>query len=245
MIWLPAIFFLIAFLYSMVGLGGGTSYLAVLAFAGLPHNEIPVIALICNSIVASSGFWLFYKAGFVRWKFILPFVILSVPAAYLGGRIAIDKNLFRLLLGFSLFVAALRMFLPNKLFENKKEISATKAWAVGLPVGGLLGFLSGLIGIGGGIFLSPLLISMGWVNVKEASAAAAFFIAVNSLSGLAGHLKRSAVDFEIIFPLAIAVFFGGQFGARLGAYKIPNLRLEKILALFILYVSVKLIGAAL
>ncbi len=245
MSWLPTVFFLIALLYSMVGLGGGTSYLAVLVLAGLPYQEIPVIALICNIIVASSGFWLFYKAGFVRWRIVLPFVIFSVPMAYWGGRIAIDKDVFRLLLGFSLLIAALRMFLPIRSYEKKKEIPTAKAWAVGLPVGGLLGFLSGLLGMGGGIFLSPLLIFMRWVNVKEASAAAAFFIALNSLSGLAGHVGKGVPDFELIFPLAIAVFLGGQLGARFGAYKIPNLRLEKMLALFILYVSIKMIGAAL
>lgn len=243
--WLPTVFFLIAFLYSIVGFGGGSSYLAVLALTGIPHREIPVIALFCNIIVAAGGFWHFYRAGHLRWKIILPFAILSVPMAYVGGRMELSKEIFRMLLGFSLLVASVRMFISSKKCEMTKDISLKKAWFVGIPVGGALGFLSGLVGIGGGIFLSPILILFRWASAKEAACAASFFITVNSISGLAGHWGKSVPNFQVVFPLAIAVFLGGQLGSRFGARKIANNRLEQVLAAFILYVSVRLIGASL
>jgi len=243
--WLPTLFFLIAFLYSIVGFGGGSSYLAILALAGLPYEQIPVVALICNVIVTVGGFWHFSRAGFVRWKVILPFIALSIPMAYLGGRLNVSKDLFRLLLGFSLLIAAIRMFIPTRALGPVREISWKRAWCVGIPAGGVLGFLAGLAGIGGGIFLSPILIFLRWANAKEAAAASSFFITVNSLSGLAGHIEKSALDFQLIPPLAVAVFLGGQLGSRFGAYKVSNVRLQQILAGFILYVSVKLIGVGL
>ena len=243
--WLPTIFFLIAFFYSMVGFGGGSSYLAVLALTGVSHKEIPVIALICNIIVAAGGLWHFYRAGHLRWKTVLPFVVLSVPMAYIGGRLEISKDLFRLLLGFSLLVASVRLFLSSKQIEKAVEVPHLKRWLVGIPAGGTLGFLSGLVGIGGGIFLSPMLILLRWANAKEAAGAASLFITVNSLAGLAGHLEKYAPDFRTVLPLAVAVFLGGQIGSRFGAYKVSNKKLEQILAAFILYVSVRLIGASL
>lgn len=245
MSWLPTVFFLIAFLYSIVGFGGGSSYLAVLALTGIPHREIPVIALFCNIIVAAGGFWYFYRAGHLRWKIILPFVVLSIPMAYVGGRLELSRELFRLLLGFSLLVASIRMFISSKKFDAPVGVSLKKAWCVGIPVGGTLGFLSGLVGIGGGIFLSPILILLRWANAKEAACAASLFITVNSISGLAGHWGKGATNFQIVFPLAIAVFLGGQLGAQFGARKVSNVRLEQILAAFIFYVSVRLIGASL
>lgn len=245
MSWLPALFFLIAFLYSIVGFAGGSSYLAVLALAGLPYEQIPVIALVCNIIVSAGGFWHFSRAGFVRWKIILPFIALSVPMAYLGGRLNVSKDLFRLLFGFSLLIAAIRMFVPTRALDPVKEISWKRAGCVGIPAGGILGFLSGLVGIGGGIFLSPIFIFLRWANAKEAAAASSAFIALNSLAGLSGHLEKAAVDFKLILPFAVAVFVGGQLGSRFGAYKVSNVRLQQILAGFILYVSVRLIGVGL
>ncbi|MBI4430602.1 MAG: sulfite exporter TauE/SafE family protein [Candidatus Omnitrophica bacterium] len=242
---LPSLFFLVAFFYAIVGLGGGSSYLALLALAGLPFEQIPVIALICNLVVTTGGFWHFYRAGFVRWRIIVPFVALSIPLAYWGGRLTITRDFFSILLGGSLLFAAIRLFISDSAFKSPKEVPYSKAWRIGLPVGGLLGFLSGLVGIGGGIFLGPILILSKWVNAKEAAAASSFFIMVNSLSGLLGHLGKASVDFAVVLPLALPVFLGGQMGSRFGAYRIPNTGLKRILAAFILYVSVRLIGAGL
>ena len=240
-IWLPLAFFLVALVYSLMGFGGGSSYLAFLVLAGLPYQSVPPLALICNLIVAGSSLWHFYRGGYLKFKRVLPFIIFSIPSAYWGGKLLIAKELFSLLLGFSLLVVALRMFLPDRLFERSREVSSHRAWIMGLPIGGILGFLSGLAGIGGGIFLSPLLLLMRWVNVKEAAAAASLFIVVNSFAGLLGQFHKGAIDFQFLFPLGLAVFLGGQIGSRLGAYRLPQFGLQRLLAGLILYVSVKLI----
>jgi uncharacterized protein len=240
-IWVTIAFFAVALFYSMVGFGGGSSYLAILVLAGLSYQAIPPVALVCNLVVTAGGFWHFYRGGHFKLRAVLPFVILSIPMAYLGGRTMVSYRLFSVLLGLSLFVVALRMILPNKTFEKSEEVSWKQAWFVGIPVGALLGFLAGLIGIGGGIFLSPLLLLMRWVNMKQAAASASFFIFVNSLSGLVGQVQKGSADLGWIAPLALVVFLGGQMGSRLGAYRIPKVRLQQVLAVLIFYVSVKLL----
>jgi uncharacterized membrane protein YfcA len=242
--WIPICFFLIALFYSMVGFGGGSSYLAILVLAGLHYQDVPPTALVCNLIVTGGGCRHFYRAGHFKLKNVLPFIMLSIPMAYVGGRISVDKDLFCVLLGIALLAVAMRMFLPSERFENAKDISWKQAWMIGLPLGALLGFLAGLAGIGGGIFLSPLLLLMRWVNIKEAAASASFFIVVNSLSGLAGQLQKSAAHLEWILPLGLAVFLGGQIGSRMGAYQIPKLRLQQLLAGLVLYAAVKLLMEA-
>src|SRR3989338_2648575 len=239
--WLLPVFFAIALIYSMMGFGGGSSYLAFLALAGLPYQNIPPIALICNIIVTGGGLWHFYRGGYLKFERVLPYLVLSIPMAYLGGRTSIGKDVLSLLLGLSLFVVALRMLLPEKLFEVSRQVSAKEAWTIGLPLGGFIGFLSGLVGIGGGIFLSPLLLLMKWVNVKEAAAAASLFIAANSLAGLFGQIHKGTVEVGSMLPLGLAVFIGGQIGSRLGAYHLPKIRLQQMFAVLILYVSVRLL----
>ncbi len=240
-IWFPVAFFVIALFYAMVGFGGGSSYLAVLVLAGFNYQQIPMIALGCNLIVTLGGCWHFYKAGHFKLKVILPFVVTSIPMAYWGGRIDISQQFFCLLLGLSLLFVAIRMFMNFNSSQEVKEISWKKAWLVGIPVGSGLGFLAGLVGIGGGIFLSPLLILLRWVNIKQAAAAASFFIVVNSLAGLTGHLHKDFGSINFFLPLAAAVFIGGQVGSRLGAYKIPKHRLQQLLGVLILYVAFKLL----
>jgi len=241
-LWLPAVFFLVAFFYSMVGFGGGSSYLAILALIGLSYQSIPPIALVCNLIVVTGGCWHFYRAGYLKLNIVLPFVILSIPMAYWAGTLVISKQVFALLLGVSLLCVAVRMFLPNSSSKEKKVVSTKQAWLVGIPVGALLGFLAGLVGIGGGIFLSPLLLLMNWGNIKQAAATASFFIFANSLAGLLGQMQKGTPDFSFLLPLAIAVFIGGQLGSRFGAYKVPKVRLQQLLGIFVLYVGIRLIG---
>lgn len=240
---LPLLFFLVALVYSSVGFAGGSSYLAILILAGLPYTEVPSIALLCNLIVSCSAFWHFYKGGYFNFKKVLPFIIFSIPMAFLGGKTAISKELFYLLLGFSLLIAGVRMLMPDKKFEEAREVYSKEIWCVGLPVGAGLGFLSGLVGIGGGIFLSPLLLLMRWVNAKEAAATASFFILVNSLSGLLGQAQKAAiVTHESFVFLGASVLIGGQLGARLGSYRLPRIGLQRITAILILYVSFNLLG---
>lgn len=243
--WLPLLFFLVAIIYSAVGFAGGSSYLALLVFAGWSYQQVPQTALVCNLIVSATAFWHFYRAGHFRLHKVLPFAVLSIPMAYWGGRMHISHELFSILLGFSLCAASLRLFWSGESVTSLKPASTQAAWTAGLPIGAGLGFLSGLVGIGGGIFLSPLLLIFRWVNAKEAAAAASFFILVNSLSGLAGQLHKGsfAAGSSVLF-LALAVLLGGQIGARLGSYRLPKMGLQRITAALILYVSVKLISQA-
>jgi len=244
---LPSLFFLTALIYSMAGFAGGSTYLALLALFSFPYESIPKVALLCNLIVSTGGTWLFFRAGHLSFRRILPFVVTSIPMAYLGGATPIGKTLFTWLLGLSLMVAALRMLLADKVFESREILSWKTAWVVGIPVGALLGFLSGLVGIGGGIYLAPVLLLMGWANSKQAAASASFFILVNSLSGLAGQLTKGGFTLaaESFLPLLIAVFLGGQIGSRLGSQRLPKVILQRLAAGLILFVSGRLLWGVL
>ncbi len=242
---LVPLFFLTALVYSMAGLGGGSTYLAILTLFSFPHELTPKVALFCNLVVAANGSYLFYKGGHLSLKKILPFAATSIPAAYLGGSLSIGKTLFSILLGIVLLMAALRMFLSDQAFVSKKEISWKHAWRVGLPLGIFLGALSGLVGIGGGIFLGPLLLFLGWADVKQAAASSSLFILVNSISGLLGQFSKGGLHWEgpSLLLLMGAVFVGGQIGSRLGVGRIPKLALQRITALLILVVSVRILWA--
>ncbi len=237
------LFFLVAVVYSIMGFGGGSSYLAVLILTGYSYLDIPPIALICNLVVSGTAFWQFFKAGHFEFKKILPFVIFSIPMAYLGGRIPISKQAFSILLGLALMAVAIRMMISGK--SEVKVQPSSKFWILGLPLGGIIGFFSGMLGIGGGIFLSPLLLLIQWVDAKEAAASASFFIFVNSLAALAGHLHKSSLHFQGLLPLMLAVFIGGQIGSRLGAYHIPERNLRRVIGAFIMYAAARLLWSAL
>jgi len=238
--WIILAFFTIALFYSMVGFGGGSSYLAVLVLAAFPYLVIPAQALVCNTIVAGGGSWHFWRSGHFRLKKILPFVVSSIPMAYWGGRILLQKEVFCFLLGVSLLMVSARLRIPERAVDVDRESDWKTAWLIGLPLGGVLGFLAGLVGIGGGIFLSPILLLIRWANPKEAAASAAIFILVNSLAGLGGHLQKGFVDLTGLLPLALAVLIGGQMGSRLGAYRLSKGVMQKGLSGLVLYVSVKL-----
>lgn len=238
------LFFLTALVYSMAGFGGGSTYIALLVLFSFPYASIPKIALLCNLIVVTGGFFLFYREGHFSPRKVLPFVVSSIPAAYWGGRFPIGKTIFSLLLGLALLIAAVRMLLSDESFIVRREVSWRRAWAIGIPAGALLGAFSGLVGIGGGIFLSPFIYFLGWGDAKGAASAASFFILVNSLAGLAGQFSKtgwSLPDIHLLIPLGLAVLIGGQIGSRLGSKKIPKLALQRITAGLILWVSVRLL----
>ncbi len=243
---LVPLFFATALIYSMAGFGGGSTYLALLALFSFPYESMPKVALLCNLIVVTGGCWFFYRAGHCKFQKILPFILTSIPMAYWGGTIPIGKRLFTLLLACTLCVAALRMLMSEKAFEARFAPSWKRAWFFGIPVGALLGFLSGLVGIGGGIYLAPLLLLLGWADSKQAAASASFFILVNSLAGLAGQLTKGnlVVGYDSLLPLLFAVFLGGQIGSRLGSRAIPKLALQRITAGLILFISVRLLWGA-
>lgn len=242
---MAAAFFMVAAAYSMAGFGGGSSYLAILAMTGLSHQSIPPIALVCNLIVAGGGAVHFARAGHFRFQKVLPFLILSIPAAYWGGTLSISKEVFSFLLGACLLAAAGRMLIKDDRFNEPRPVSPAEAWLIGLPGGAVLGFVSGIVGIGGGIFLSPLLLLLKWVDAKQAAACASFFIVVNSLAGLGGHWHKAAFDPQLLLPLGAAVFMGGQIGSRLGAFHLRKRMLQRVLAVLVASVAIKmLIGLA-
>jgi len=241
---LVPLFFLTALVYATAGFGGGSTYLALLALFALPYEAMPQTSLLCNIAVVTGGAWLFHKAGHLSLKRVLPFVVTSIPAAYWGGTIHINKRLFTGLLAMSLIISAVRLLLSGKAFAPRMTLTWKTAWLAGIPLGAVLGFLSGLVGIGGGIYLAPLLLLMGWADAKQAAASASFFILVNSLAGLAGQWTKTGgvLEFPWIWPLLLAVVLGGQIGSRLGARTIPRVALQRVTAALILFVGGRLLA---
>ncbi|MDP3352514.1 MAG: sulfite exporter TauE/SafE family protein [Flavobacteriaceae bacterium] len=236
--WVIFGFFTIALLYSSVGFGGGSSYLALLALTPLLFIEIRSISLLCNIAVVTGGTYIFAKSGHFNWKKIVPLVTFSVPMAFIGGYLKISQSLFFILLGFSLLIASLSMFLnfKNKLDTDQyyKKNSLRDAF-----FGGSIGLLSGMVGIGGGIFLAPLLHLTKWDTSKKIAATASFFILVNSISGLLGQITNPefSINYELTLVLLITVFIGGQIGSRIGAKLVSQLFLKKATAVLIAYIA--------
>jgi len=239
-LWIVVAFFAAAIVYSMVGFGGGSAYLAILALAGVPYQSIPQIGLVCNLVVSAGGVWHFWRGGHLRMSTVMPFVVFSVPMAFVGGSIAVSDELFVVLLAGALFAAGARMFISDRA-SSAKIASTRYAWWLGAPIGALLGLLAGIVGIGGGIFLAPVLLLSGWATAKQAAAAASVFIFVNSAAGLAGQFSKGFHVDATLIPLVIAAWLGGQIGSRAGAYRISSLGIRRLLAALVVLVSLRLI----
>ncbi len=231
-------FLVIATLYASIGFGGGSSYTAALAAVGVATTMVPILSLSCNLIVSAGGVWCFQRRQHLNGPLVWPFLVSSVPAAFLGGRIPIDADLFLALLGLSLLAAAASLLFSPPRRESFHRVRLP----VALAVGALLGLLSGVVGIGGGIFLAPTLLVLGWGRPKEVAATAAVFIFVNSLAGLAGQLTKShPADLPtLLLPLALAVLIGGQIGSRLGSGRLPPLLIRRATGLLVMIVGARL-----
>lgn len=239
---LAALFFLTALLYAAVGFGGGSTYNALLVLAGADYRAVPVISLACNIVVVSVGSWRFARSGNVDWRRTWPLFTLSIPFAWLGGRLVVAEIAFVGLLAVSLFAAALLMLWQPRARSVGPPI-VTARWVE--PVaGGAIGFLAGIVGIGGGIFLAPLLYMLRWGPPRAIAGTSAIFILANSVAGLAGQLAKGngegAAMLAEYWPLFPSVAAGGLIGATLGSSRIDPKYVRLLTALLILYVAARL-----
>ena len=236
------LFFVIAILYSSVGFGGGSSYLAILALTGIAFTQIRSTALLCNIAVVTGNIFIFYRKGLYEWKKVIPLAIASVPLAFFGGYLKIGQTFFFVLLGFTLLFAAITMWISKRFVTGEKTLQRNKS-LVNISYGGIIGFVSGMVGIGGGIFLAPLLHLRQWDAPKKIAATASFFILVNSMSGLTGQLLNPdfTIDWSLTSILLITVFIGGQIGSRLSHKLFSPIQLKKATAILIAYVSIRIL----
>jgi uncharacterized protein len=240
---LVALTFLVAAIYSSVGHGGASGYLAVLSFYAVAHETMAASALCLNILVAGLSFFIYYKAHHFSWKFTWPFVLTSIPFAFTGGLIRISPKLYALLLAAALSFAALRLLI--NLDKSNEPLKSGPSFWMSLLIGGSIGILSGMVGVGGGIFLSPILILCHWARPKETAATSAFFILVNSIAGLAGRFLRGGVHLTSDWTFMVfAAFLGGVIGSRLGARTFSSLWLRRILACVLFLAVFKLIRIA-
>lgn len=236
---LAFVFAVVAFFYASVGLGGGSSYTALLAIFGASTVTIPMVSLTLNVLVTTFGSIVFLMYGHARLRLIAPFILASIPMAYLGGMLHLPKVIFYLLLIVSLSFAAARIYFPNTtkpLLLNQKE-----KLIFALGCGALLGLVAGLTGIGGGVYLVPLIILLGLGTPKEAAACGAFFIWVNSVSGLLARVQYNSIDLTPYIPLIIAAVLGGMAGTVMGARRFQPHTMQRILG-SILIVAILMLG---
>lgn len=238
-----SLFFLIAILYSSVGFGGGSSYLAVLALTSLAFTQIRAIALLCNIVVVTGSTFLYIKNKLFNWKKIIPLVLISVPMAFIGGYLRISQTFFFILLGITLLVAAILMWTSKYITEKADDYNFKKSITNDVSYGGGIGFISGMVGIGGGIFLAPLLHLTKWDTPKKIAATSSFFILVNSIAGLTGQYLNPTFSIEptITLILMSTVLIGGQIGSRLSAKLISPFMLKKATAILISFVALRIL----
>ncbi len=238
---LIGLFLITSIIFAMAGQGGATAYLAIMVLFNIPYQSIPAMALACNVVVTVAVVYKFYRAGFFDLHLALPFLITSIPAAYVGGQITVPQFAFEIILIVILTVVAFRLLIRNPHSKPVKKPTPLIAYTVGPLIGIILGLLAGIVGIGGGIFLLPVIIFLRWGRAKEAAAAAGLFTLVNSISGLVSHGVRGITEWRLLLILIVTVLVGGLVGSHLGAKKLPSSTIQKIFAGLILAVVIRLI----
>ena len=239
---LSILFFIAAILYSSVGFGGGSTYLALLLIWNVPYFIFPVLALSCNIIVVSGNCFNYIRTGNLNVKFLTPYLIGSIPMSYLGGALIVEKELFEILLFLVLSVAGSLLLINFKSYDDK-ELSYRKiSEFFSILIGGILGFLSGTVGIGGGIFLSPILFLLRAGRPKHIVTAASLFILINSIFGIIGQLSKNLILSEITsyWYLLFVVFLGGQVGNYLNLKIFPTRILALITAFLVIFVAFRM-----
>ena len=242
MIILSILFFVTAILYASVGFGGGSTYLALLLLWGVPYFIFPIIALSCNIIVVSGNCFNYIKAGHLNLKLLVPYLFGSIPLAFIGGSLAIEKDFFEVMLCVVLIIAGILLLFKFKSFDEKEEVIRKIPLIISVVIGGILGLISGVVGIGGGIFLSPILFLFKADSPKNIVTNASLFILINSISGIFGQLSKENIINEIspYWPLFFAVLVGGLFGNFLNLKIFSNRILALITSLLVIFVAVRM-----
>ena len=242
MIILSILFFITAILYSSVGFGGGSTYLALLLIWDIPYYIFPVIALLCNIIVVTGNSINYVRAGNHNIKLLIPFLIGSIPLAFFGGTLLINKEIFEILLFLVLSIAGVLLLINNKSYEDKNIIIKKLNLFFSILVGSVLGFISGVVGIGGGIFLSPILFLLKADKPKNIVTTASLFILINSISGILGQFTKKTVldEIQLSWPLFLAVLVGGLVGNYLNLKIFSNRTLALITSLLVIFVAIRM-----
>ena len=242
MIILSISFFVTAILYASVGFGGGSTYLALLLILDVPYYIFPVIALICNIFVVSGNSFNYIRAGNLNLKLLIPYLIGSMPLAYIGGSLEIDKNLFEFFLFLVLTFAGTMLLINFKSYDDENATYKDIPMIISILIGGILGFVSGVVGIGGGIFLSPILFLIKAGKPKHIVTSASLFILINSISGIIGQLTKNIVLIEVsnYWYLFLAVMIGGHIGNFLNLKIFPTRILALVTAALVLFVAIRI-----
>ena len=243
MIILSILFFVTALIYSSVGFGGGSTYLAILLIWGVPYTIFPVIALVCNIIVVSGNSINFIRSKNINFNLLFPYLIGSIPFAFIGGSITIEKSLFEILLFCILLIAGIFLLIESKSF-NKEKIKINQIpRLISISIGSIIGFMSGLVGIGGGIFLSPLLFLMKAGYPRHITSSASLFILINSIFGIAGQLTKDQILDQVTnyWPLFLAVLIGGQIGSLLNIKFLSNKILALLTSFLVIFVAIRMV----
>ncbi len=242
MIILSILFFITAILYSSVGFGGGSTYLALLLIWEIPYYIFPVIALLCNIIVVSGNSFNYIRAGNYNFKLLYPFLIGSIPFAFFGGTLKIEKDIFEILLFFVLLIAGLLLLSNNKTYKNDEMKIKKINFLISLSIGSMLGLISGIVGIGGGIFLSPILFLLKAERPRVIALTASLFILINSISGVLGQFSKENVIDDLVnyWPLFLSVLLGGLIGNYLNLKIFSNRALTIMTSLLVIFVSVRM-----
>ena len=240
---LAILFLFAAILYSSVGFGGGSTYLALLLIWGVPYFIFPVIALSCNIIVVSGNCFNYIRAGNLNFKLLAPYLIGSIPLAYIGGSLPVEKKVFEVLLFLILAIAGISLLFNFKSYDDNKFSYKKIPFVISILIGGILGFFSGVVGIGGGIFLSPVLFLIKAARPKYIVTAASLFILINSIFGIIGQLTKNIVFLEVqnYWYLFVAVLIGGQFGNYLNLKIFPTRYLALVTACLVLFVAFRMV----